>query len=138
MLKLLHGVVIIVIPPAFRTPNSSSSFESSACPLITIPRRATGFLASDASTYFYRSPFSLSRNWRVATRTGYAARSFRVLSFVSDAVSCSRCVRRAVTKHRNSYKRERSISEKQVALQFRPPVLFMVERYKRQEAAYAD
>jgi len=82
------------------------------------------------------SPFSLSRNWRVAARTGYAARWFRVSSFVSDAVSCPRCVRRVVTKHRNSYKRERSISEKQVALQFRPLVLFMIER--RQEAVYAD
>lgn len=72
-----------------------------------------------------RSPFSLSRNWRDRVRgpmiSGFI---FRIrCGFLREV--CAPC---AVTKHRNSYERGRSISErKQVALQFRSPVLFMVE-----------
>jgi len=118
-----------IIPPARCAP-SSSSFESAACSIITIARLSRhGFSCARCIRLFLRSPFSLSRNWRVAAGTGYAGRWFWVSSFASDAVSCARCVRRAVTKHRNSY--ERGTSKKQVALQFRPSVLFM--DWKRQE-----
>jgi len=134
MLKLLLGVVII-IPPACCAP-SSSSFESAAYLIITIARLSRhGFPYAPMHPPIFT--FSFLTFKKLTCRRRNRVRGPMISGFIFR-VRCGflREIRapRRTTKHRNSY--ERGTSKKQVALQFRPSVLFMAERDRKR--AYAD